>query len=210
MKKAFLTIFLALAFFCGGCLQLEQIFTLKKDGSMIVSMTYSIPVSRLSALKAGHEAITSWQNAQDAQKHPVNWFLDEKAVRSFFSKPEDKMEVIVYRQFQRDGRQFAQIVVSAKNAARAFEQGYFGDMKLRNNVLTVHFPSSLNDLPKEDIANLRRQCEDLSVSVEVIPPHAIKETNGYKRKDDHAVWLFSADGRGIDIFGKINDLTVSW
>ena len=210
MKKAFSAIFLALALLCGGCLHFEQIITLKKDGSMTVSMTYSIPVASLAALTTGHKAITDWQNPKEAQKRPVNWFMDEKAVRSFFTNSEKKMEVLSYSQFQRDGRQFAQIIVSARHAAGAFEQGYFGDITIKDNTLSIRFPASLNDLPKEDVEHLRKLCGDLSVSIEVVTPRAIKETNGYKRKSDNAVWILSSSGRGIDIFGKLDDMKVSW
>ena len=164
----------------------------------------------LAALTAGHRAITDWQNPKDAQKRPVNWFLDEKAVRAFYASPEHRMEVLSYRQFQRDGRQFAQVIVSARHAAAVFEQGYFGDITLKDNTLAIHFPASLNDLPKEDAEHLRKLCGDLSVNIEVITPHAIKETNGYKRKADNAVWILSSTGRGIDIFGKLDDMKVSW
>ena len=120
------------------------------------------------------------------------------------------MELLSYRQFQRGGRQFAQIIVSARHAAAVFEQGYFGDISLKDNTLAIRFPVSLNDLTKEDAAHLRKLCGDLSVSIEVITPRAIKETNGYKRKADAAVWILSSSGRGIDIFGKLDDMKVSW
>ena len=210
MKKALPAIFLAVAFLCGGCLHFEQVITLKKDGSMTVSMTYSIPVANLAALTSGHRAITDWQNPKDTQKRPVNWFLDEKAVRAFFTSSENKMEVLAYRKFQRDGRQFAQIIVSARHAAAAFEQGYFGDITLKDNTLAIHFPISLSDLPKEDAAHLRKLCSDLSLSIEVNAPRSIKETNGYRRTSDTAVWILSSNGRGIDIFGKLDDMKVSW
>ena len=210
MRKAVPAIFLLFALLSGGCLHFEQIITLKKDGSMTVSLTYSIPVSQVAALTSANKAITDWQNPKDSQKRPINWFMDEKAVRAFFTNAADKIDVLSYKQFQRDGRQFAQIIVSARHAASAFEQGYFGDISLKDNTLTVHFPTSLNDLPKEDIEHLRKLCGDMAVTVEVITPKAISDTNGYKRKSDTAVWILSSSGRGIDIFGRLDDMKVSW
>lgn len=205
MKKVL--ILLLPLFILTGCLHFEQTITLKSGGGMTVSMTYSIPEAQVPALAAGHQAIAGWQKLPGGG---ANWFMDEKAVRGYFEQPRDGLKVLIYKQYRRDGRQLAEIVVEAKDAAAAFEAGYFGNIRMEGRSLTVHFPERLDDLPAEDIARLRQLCGDLAIDLAVITPKAVRETNGFKRGEHQAAWHLSSTGRGIDIFGKLSDLTVNW
>ncbi|MGN0877900.1 MAG: hypothetical protein ACI4WT_00420 [Oligosphaeraceae bacterium] len=190
-----------------GCLHFRQTITLHANGGMTVSLVYSVPEDQMPALTAAHDAIAGWQR-QDART--PNWFMDETAVRTFFTQPDEGLKLLLYRKYVRSGRQTAEIIVEAKDARRACANGYFGNLTLDGRTLTIQLSDTPDALPKADIQRLRDLCDDLTLEIEVLAPANIRETNGYRRDRRRAYWLFSADGRGIDLFGKLPSPTLSW
>ena len=198
---------LALPLLLTGCLHFRQTITLHANGGMTVSLVYSVPEDQMPALTAAHDAIAGWQR-QDAQT--PNWFMDETAVRTFFNQPDAGLKLLLYRKYVRNGRQTAEIIIEAKDARRACANGYFGNLTLDGRSLTIQLSDTPDALPKADIQRLRGLCDDLTLEIEVLAPANIRETNGYRRDRRRAYWLFSADGRGIDLFGKLQSPTLSW
>lgn len=199
---------LALPLLLTGCLHFRQTITLHANGGMTVSLVYSIPEDQMPALAAAHDAIAGWQRP-DGAKTP-NWFMDETAVRTFFTRPDEGLKLLLYRKYVRNGRQTAEIIVEAKDARRACANGYFGNLALDGRTLTIQLSDTPDTLPKADIQRLRDLCDDLTLEIEVLAPANIRETNGYRRDRRRAYWLLSADGRGIDLFGKLTSPTLSW
>lgn len=205
--------------FLAGCLELTQTITLHKDGSMLVSLMYAIPTAHYKSLEAAQKTISKWQQEKKPAppSKPVevqnNWFGDKTAVETFFQHPEDGVQLKIYKQFQRDNHTCIEIVIEAKNAEKAIEAGYFGNLALshKNGIhdLTMTFPT-LENLPKEEIARMRKLCGNLYISVEINTPGDIKEQNGVLRNNRRAAWNLSADGRGIDIFGTVSPFHVIW
>lgn len=75
-----------------GCLHLEQKLQFLRDGSVIAAYHYAVPAAMLPALTAAQDALEQQlpTPAQDdaASAQPMNWFLNETAVRNFFQRPE--------------------------------------------------------------------------------------------------------------------------
>ena len=204
MKKILLLIPLALLL--AGCLQLEQTIALKKDGSAIVTMIYAIPEKYLPPMTAAHQAIATWQQ----QDKETNWFMNQQAVKDFFNRPEYGVSLLVYKQYNKDSHVYTEIVVHAKHAQKACEQGFFGQVSMDQHSLTVQTPKDLDDMPAKQIHELRKLCGNMTLALEVITPQTITRTNGLKRAENKAFWKLSADGRGMDVFGKLDDLKVTW
>lgn len=172
---------------------------------MLVAMTYAVPEAHFETLDATHKAISNWQHSQH-----VNWFFNEQAVRTFFNNRNDKISVLVYKTYRRQDKRCVEIVIKADDAVGAFEQGYFGNIKLKQNKLVFDVPNDIDQLPPQQKNYLRKLCKDATISIQVITPNNIKSTNGFKKKNNNAVWFLSANGRGLDFFGKLDDFHVAW
>lgn len=202
---------LALPFLLAGCLHFRQTITLHGNGSMTVSFLYSLHEDQVPAFAAAHEAISQWQQKEQAPpSRNINWFMDETTVRSYFNQPQQGLRVLLYKRYRQNNRIHTEIIVEAQNAQRACDNGYFGKLTLDKHQLAIQLDDISQTLLPADRNRLRTLCDDLTLEVEVVTPTNITNTNGYRRDKKRAYWLFSADGRGLDIFGKLSAPTVSW
>lgn len=206
-----------------GCLHLEQKLHFQRDGSVVATYHYAIPSAMLPALTAAQEAIEQQQQQQQQQNdgndgnnapaRPLNWFLNEHAVRDFFTRPG--IEVRQYRQTERDGQTRVQIIILALDGARAVNTGLFGTMSMTRQenghaALTVEPPG--NNLPwtRTQTERLRQLCPDLKLVFTITAPADIITTNGALTEARTATWTFADDGVNNSPFAIIPALKATW
>lgn len=186
-KPSFLFLAAGLCVFYSGCLTFRQTLAFNRDSSCIATYEYSF-----------HEEQASlWQNAdmflKDKQKEPSGNFLNEAAVRQFFT--ENGLEVRQYRQYIENKIRHVEIIVLARDAEKAINSGIFGDFHLRKNALgDYQFKGNLSaipsDLTPETQARLQKLASGLSFQFRLKTPTAIISSNGRMLDYQQAEWTY--------------------
>jgi len=200
-----------------GCLHLEQKLQFLRDGSVIATYHYAVPVAMLPALTAAQNALEqqlptpAQGNAASAQ--PMNWFLNETAVRNFFQRPG--IELRQYRQTESDGQHHVHIIILARDGVRAVNTGLFGTMTVKKQedgrtAFTVEPPGHNQAWTKEQVERLRRLCPDLKLTLTVVAPTDIVTSNGDQTGAHTVTWTFADDGVAHNPFAIIPTLKATW
>ncbi len=213
------TTLLAAASLCllNGCLHLEQKLQFLRDGSVVATYHYAVPVAMLPALTAAQntldQQLTPPAQGGAATALPMNWFLNETAVRNFFQRPG--VELRQYRQTEQDGQRHVHIVILAIDGARAVNTGLFGTMTVNKQedgrtVFTVEPPGHNQAWTKDQVERLRQLCPDLKLTLAVTAPADIVATNGALTASHTVTWTFADDGTANSPFAIIPTLKATW
>ena len=176
-----------LALLLTGCLELEQKIVVAADGSAVFTYIYDIPNENLPVVEGYFAALTPADNS----------FLSEAAVKKFYNRPQDGIELRGYKRTTIKTDCFSSIAFTkaAENTP---------------NRLELKFPAPPEDASDEEIAQIAGLCKGLKLSCELQVPSAIKNTIGHKRTPRSAIWRFSADNAAAPIFKTLPPVYVEW
>ena len=203
MKRVFFSIvvlaaMLAALLLLNGCLTLEQTLRIQEDGSMLASYVYTYQEANEPVIKA---ALTTASNAAKMDGTPVD-FLDEAGIARFCN--DNGIELRQYRKTVKEGKSTVQIItlVRRNSPEKLFALGGFvqEDKALKLILPEVNWPREVCD-------KLIRLCPDFAISLTVVTPDKIKETNGKILRPDTAMWLFTPKE---GLFVPAQELFVKW
>ena len=200
-----------------GCLHLEQTLQFQPDGSVVATYHSAIPAAMLPALTAAQntldQQLPAAADGNIPPPLPMNWFLNETAVRNFFRRPG--VELRQYRQVEHDGQHHVHIIILATDGARAVNTGLFGTMTMKKQddgrtVFTVEPPGHNQAWTKDQVERLRQLCPDLKLTLTVTAPADIVDTNGAQSAARTVTWTFADDGTANSPFAIIPTLKATW
>ena len=195
-----------LALLLTGCLELEQKIVVAADGSAVFTYIYDIPNENLPVIEGYFAAQTPADNS----------FLSEAAVKKFYNRPQDGIELRGYKRTTKNNRTMIQIIVLTRNLEKALKTDCFPSIAFTKasentpNRLELKFPAPPEDASDEEIAQIAGLCKGLKLSCELQVPSAIKNTIGHKRTPRSAIWHFSADNAAAPIFKTLPPVYVEW
>ncbi len=201
-----LPVIIMLALVLTGCFELEQKIVLAADGSAVFTYIYNIPNENLPVIEGYFASLTPANNS----------FLSEAAVKKFYNRPQDGIELRGYKRTTKNNRTTIQIIILTRNIEKALKTDCFPSIaysKAAENVpnrLELKFPLPPEDASDQDIAQIAALCKGLKLSCELQVPSAIKNTIGHKRTPRSAVWHFSADNAAAQIFKTLPPVFVEW
>ena len=187
-QYVFLLFLLLLALLFSGCLTFRQTLTFNQDSSCVATFEYSLP----------EEYVGLWQNAEQfletKRELPTGNFFDEKAVRKFFA--DNGLELRQYRQYIENKIRHVEIIVLARDGAKALNSGVFGDFRLVKDALGDSlFSGSLapfpGDLSAGELARLQKMAEGLSFQFRLKVPTAFISSNGTMIDYRQTEWNYS-------------------
>ena len=189
-----------LALLLTGCLELEQKIVVAADGSAVFTYIYDIPNENLPVVEGYFAAQTPADNS----------FLSEAAVKKFYNRPQDGIELRGYKRTTKNNRTMIQIIILTRNLEKALKTDCFPSIAFTKaaentpNRLELKFPAPPEDASDEEIAQIAGLCKGLKLS------SAIKNTIGHKRTPRSAIWHFSADNAAAPIFKTLPPVYVEW
>ena len=179
-----MTVVLLLAVMLSGCITIEQTIKIRSDDTLVANYSYSFPSSQREAVRAATSCFS-----------PHGTFLDEETLKVFFASKN--AEMTSYKLNERNGITNVQIIVIAKDAAKAINAGAFGAMRLvaKEKLMQLEIPMP----PKEEREKHRARAEKLlpgaSVSLTLNTPHNIAISNGRQLSDEMCSWHFTSGGK---------------
>ncbi|MBR5080772.1 MAG: hypothetical protein IKX30_18700 [Victivallales bacterium] len=201
-----LPVIIVFALLLTGCLELEQRIVVAADGSAVFTYIYDIPNENLPLIEGYFASLTPANNS----------FLNEAAIKKFYNRPQDGIELRGYKRTTKNNRTTVQIIILTRNYEKAFKTNCFPSIAFTKatentpNRLELKFPPPPEDWSEEDIAQMATLCKGLKLSCELQVPSAIKNTIGHKRTPRSAVWHFSADTAAAQIFKTLPPVYVEW
>jgi hypothetical protein len=202
-KLPFIIVF---ALLLAGCLEFEQKIVLAADGSAVLTYIYDIPNENLPLIEGYFASLTPANNS----------FLSEAAVKKFYNRPQDGIELRGYKRTTKNNRTTIQIIILTRKFEKALKTDCFPSIVYSKatdtapNRLELKFPPPPENCPKEDIEQIASRCKGLKLSCEIQVPSAIKSTIGHKRTPRSAIWRFSADEAAAPIFNPLPPVFVEW
>ena len=178
------TIAVLLAVLLSGCITIEQTIKIRSDDTLVANYSYSFSSHQREAVKA---AATSFS--------PYGTFLDEEELKAFFAARN--AEMTSYRLSERSGVTNIQIIVIAKDAAKAINAGAFGAMRLvaKEKLMQLEVPMPLKDERERHRARAEKLLPGASVTLTLNTPHNIVISNGRQLSDEMCSWHFTSGGR---------------
>ena len=201
-----LPLIIAIAFLLVGCLELEQKIVLSSDGSAVLTYIYDIPNENLPFIEGYFASLSP----------PGNSFLSEAAVKKFYNRPKDGIELRGYKRLKKNDRTPIQIILLTRDFEKAQKTDCFPSLSYVKGKdatpsrLELKFPSPPEDKSKEEIAQAAALCKGLKITCEIQVPTPIKNTIGHKRTPRSAIWHFSADTTAAQIFNPLPQVFVEW
>ena len=201
-----LSVIIVIALLLTGCLELEQKIVLAADGSAVFTYIYEIPNENLPLIEGYFASLTPANNS----------FLSENAVKKFYNRPQDGIELRGYKRTTKNNRTTIQIIILTRNFEKAMKTDCFPSIAYTKatentpNRLELKFPPPPEDWTEEEIEQIASLCKGLKLSCELQVPSAIKNTIGHKRTPRSAVWHFSADNAAAQIFKTLPPVYVEW
>ena len=195
-----------LALLLTGCLELEQKIVVAADGSAVFTYIYDLPNENLPVIEGYFAAQTPADNS----------FLSEAAVKKFYNRPQDGIELRGYKRTTKNNRTMIQIIVLTRNLEKALKTDCFPSIAFTKaaentpNRLELKFPAPPEDASDEEIAQIADLCKGLKLSCELQVPSEIKNTIGHTRTPRSAIWRFSADTAAAPIFKTLPPVYVEW
>ncbi|MFA6929175.1 MAG: hypothetical protein WCT05_02530 [Lentisphaeria bacterium] len=208
--RTFLILYLAVSLFFSGCLTFRQSLVFHRDASCVVTYEYSFP----------EEYASLWQHVSiflgSKHKEAGGSFLDEKAVRQFFT--ENALEVRQYRQYIQDKIRHVEIIVLSRDGEKAINSGIFGDFQLSKNALgDSFFKGNLTPLPtdlsKETRTRLQKLGTGLTFQFRLKVPTEIIQSNGRMLDYQQTEWTYAwpASSEASSIFAPAHQiLEATW
>ena len=203
MKKAPSTFALACAMLlCAmlldGCLTMEQTLRIQDDGSILASYVYTYQEANEAAIKLGLATAVA---AADMKGTPVD-FLDEKGIAAFCQK--NGIELRQYRKTAKNGKCTVQIItlVRRHSPEKLFALGGFvkEDKGKKLFLPEINWPQEV----REKVASL---CPEFALSLTIVTPDKIRDTNGKLLRPDTAIWMFTPKE---GLFAPPQELFVKW
>ena len=198
MIFAGMCVILATVLLLNGCLTLEQTLRIQEDGSMLASYVYTYQEANEPVIKA---ALITASKAAKMDGTPVD-FLDEAGIAKFCS--EKGIELRQYRKNVKNGKSTVQIItlVRRNSPEKLFALGGFvqEDKELKLLLPELTWPEDICD-------RLIRLCPDFAISLTVVAPDKIKDTNGKILRPDTVMWVFTPKE---GLFAPAQELFVKW
>ena len=196
-----LLLVLCLCMLLGGCLTIEQAILIRDDYTLMANYTYTYPSIHEGAVDGALATLTGASP------------LDERAVRRHFAGRN--AEVTVYKKTVRGDRTSLQVVVVARDAAKAVNAGAFGTMKLERREggmrLEAVAPGDAMDGEHRELLmeKAARLCNGAGISFVVSVPGSVTGHNGKAVGHGMVGWNYAIDGDG-SIFDAPDSLFVEW
>ena len=167
-----------------GCITIEQTIKIRSDDTLVANYSYSFPSNQ-------REAVT----AASASFSPYGSFMDEESLKAFFANRN--AEMTSYRLSERSGITNVQIIVIAKDAAKAINAGAFGAMRLvaKDNLMRLEVPMPAKEERDKHRARAAKLMPGASVSLTLLAPHNIAISNGKQLSDEMCSWHFTSGGK---------------
>jgi len=190
---------LSAALCVSGCLHLEQAITIERDGSATFDFHYVVPEDTLPAATAAQQQLERWQGLTPSESTSgLNWFLSERAARTYFSGSGRKLEY--YRSYSRNKHRHADLRVSVKSVLAALRSGQFGQFAIKQGEGGDYtFEAELASYPvekpltREQLERLQVLTQGLSLRLGVVVPTEILTTTAPAVQKTTAVWHFEPD-----------------
>ena len=175
---------LLLAAILNGCITIEQTIKIRSDDTLVANYSYSFSSNQREAV-----------NAAAAQFSPYGSFLDEEALKAFFASRS--AEMISYRISEKNGITNVQIIVVARDAAKAFNAGAFGAMRLvaKDKLMRLEVPMPPKEVREKHRARAAALMPGATVSLTLLAPKDIAISNGRQLSDEMCSWQFTSDGK---------------
>jgi len=189
---------MALALLLDGCLTMEQTLRIQEDGSMLASYVYTYQEANEPFIKTMLATASAAAKMHDT---PVD-FLDEAGIAKFCA--DKGIELRQYRKSAKNGKCTVQIItlVRRNSQEKLFALGGFVQEKrgLRLLLPEVSWPEDARD-------KLEKLCPDFALSLTIVTPDKIVETNGKIMRSDTAMWIFTPKE---GLFAPPQELFVKW
>lgn len=194
LRSAFLVLLAALI---PGCLTIEQSLRFNNDSSLVAAYVYTYRLDDEDVIKAALQHINEKVHANDPAESIGLGFLDENAVKAFCRA--QNIELRQFKKSQRNGLCTVQIILLARDAEKALNNGTFGAFNIKEvnskKRCTAEFALDSSKWIPEDVNRIKKLCKGLSVTLNIIAPDKITKTNGKLTRNDSATWTFSLDGQ---------------
>ncbi|MCR4573386.1 MAG: hypothetical protein K5787_06435 [Lentisphaeria bacterium] len=200
--------FIAIAILLAGCLELEQKIVLSSDGSAVFTFIYDIPNENLPAVEGFFAA----------QTPPDGGFLSESAVKKFYNRPQDGIELRGYRRIKKDNHTIVQVIVLARNMDKAMKTDCFPSVEYTKKTketpgrLELKLPKLPENASEADLKQVANFCKGLKLTCEFQTPANIEKISkfGHQSSSRRAVWHFSADTAAAPIYKPLPPAYVEW
>lgn len=203
MKKtplvfAFMSCLLACVLVLNGCLTMEQTLRVLEDGSILASYVYTYQEANEPVIKA---ALATAMPAAQMKGSPAD-FLNENGISEFCRKNE--IELRQYRKSSKDGKCTVQIITLVRRNApeKLFALGGFVQNKKEIKLLLPEIK-----WPMEIREQVEKLCPDFTLSLTIVAPDKITQTNGKTLRPDTAIWIFTP---ATGLFAPPQELFVRW
>ncbi len=209
LKIIFLVLILGLI---NGCLTFRQSLVFHKDSTCIATYDYILPEQYVPLLLESGKLLAE----KDGGGPPLTFFLDEMAAKKYFSSRG--LEVRQYRQSKIAQNLHVQIIVLARDAPKAMQDGAFGTFKLNKDMLgDWHLSGTLARLPENidpgELARWQKLCEGSSLSLNVTTPTAVIRSNGEPGAFNQVSWQYAwpATASASSLFAPLPaEVEVTW
>ena len=199
MRRILVTLaMLGVCLLLAGCLTFEQTMRIQEDGSVLASYVYTYQEANETVIKA---CLASALASVQMKDTPVD-FLNEQGIARFCT--EQGLELRQYRKNTKDGRTTVQIIILARRNAPEKLLALGGFVQTKNEMRVVLPEIGWPENMKGTISSL---CPDLALSLTIVAPGRITETNGKTLRPDTANWIFTPQE---GLFAKQQDLFVKW
>ncbi len=173
-----------------GCLTFRQSLVFQQDLTCIATYDYALPQEYVPLLKESGKILGEISGSGTA----LTFFLEETAVCDYFNSLG--LEVRQYRQIKEGGLLRVQIIVLARDGAKATANGAFGNFQLTKDVLgDWHLRSVLSSLPSNldssELARWQNLCRGSNLTLEITAPTAIIRSNGRITAFNRVSWQYS-------------------
>ena len=178
MMRCFLLLAFTLLLF--GCISVEQTIRLTESNSLVVGYVYVYETDAEPALIAGIEEMKglSWR------------FYDEAKVREDIAKR--KLEFVRYRKTRKGGRTQVDISMISRDVSKSLKEGVFPGLELtRGKVSSLSLQMPQGKLTKETVERLKKLSPECHLSLTMVVPGAIVDTNGKKLSSNMAFWEYA-------------------
>ncbi len=189
---------LVLAAILSGCITIEQTIKIRSDDSLVANYSYTFSTRQQEAVRAAA-----------AEFSPHGTFLDAEVLKAFFASRN--AEMTSYRKSEKNGVTNIQIIVIAKDTAKAMNAGAFGAMRLvsKDKLTRLEVPMPPKGERERHRARAAKLLPGASASLTVLVPKDITVTNGKQLSDEMCSWHFTSDGKD-SFFDAPEILFVQW
>jgi len=202
---------IALSMLFSSCLTLEQYFSFTEDGACIVTWKYSAPIYAAAAIDQFRQTETGLNSGM---KSLPFWPSDKTAVEAYYAERKE-VELRQYKTYQKDGRQWVEVIVLARKAVPAFANGGFPGARLSidnngHHLMSVSIENIQNKVSQLEENKLRMLLNGTRIKFCVTVPKKISETNGNRLNEKQTDWEWTTNPTGSQMNLLRNDMSTAF